>query len=206
MNERWWAEERPELRQLGNAAGQPEGCDLRDNGLRVGAGAGTDWTNDASGLEATARHDAMCVGFDPAEQFSLSARVRVPGARTTFDAGALAVWADSDHWAKLCFEWSPQGAGMVVSVVTNETSDDANAFDVADDAVFLRVARFGAAYAFHCSQDGQTWRFVRLFRLATERPASVGFLAQSPHGPSCRAEFDRVHYDRAGLRHVRDGS
>jgi regulation of enolase protein 1 (concanavalin A-like superfamily) len=36
------------------------------------------------------------------------------------------VWADSDHWAKLCFESTDFGTRAIVSVVTNGVSDDAN--------------------------------------------------------------------------------
>ena len=43
--------------------------------------------------------------------------MRVDAPRTTFDAAVLTLWADSDHWAKVCFERSPRGEDMVVTVV-----------------------------------------------------------------------------------------
>src|SRR5699024_6132347 len=113
------------------------------------------------------RQDATSLGFTPEGDFQFSARVEVPGPRTTFDAGVLTLWVDSQYWAKLCFEYSPQGTAMVVSVVTNGYSDDANSWLVDGDAVYLRICRIGPAYAFHASADGHTWDFVRLFRLDT---------------------------------------
>jgi regulation of enolase protein 1 (concanavalin A-like superfamily) len=47
-----------------------------------------------------------------------------------YDAGTLFLLADDSHWSKLCFEYSPDEQGMVVSVVTRGTSDDANAWNV----------------------------------------------------------------------------
>lgn len=172
--------------------------------LTLTADAGTDWTNDATGGDP--QHGATSLGFAPDGDFQLSARVSVAGPRTTFDAGVLAIWIDEAHWAKLCFEYSPQGAPMVVSVVTNTYSDDVNSAEVVSDAVFLRVSRIGEAWAFHSSADGISWDFVRLFRLYADTPAHVGFLAQAPFGDSCAATFDEVRFTPAAPADLRDGS
>lgn len=111
--------------------------------------------------------------------FQFVARVRV-GFAGTFDAGVLLVWLHERAWAKLCFEYSPDGEPMVVSVVTREVSDDANSFVVDGDQVWLRVSRIGRVYAFHASLDGQTWRFVRAFAFGSDDPARIGFEVQSP--------------------------
>ena len=80
-----------------------------------------DWTNDATGADQ--QHAAASLAFlAPTQPFVLSARITVEGRRTTFDAGALSLWSDQDHWAKVCFESSPQGEAMVVSVVTHRYS------------------------------------------------------------------------------------
>ena len=92
--------------------------------------------------------------------FQLSARVRCTFAGT-FDAGALLLWAGERQWVKLAFEVSPQGEPMVVSVATDGRSDDANAFVVPDDAVWLRISRIGEACALHARLGGEDWRFVR---------------------------------------------
>jgi regulation of enolase protein 1 (concanavalin A-like superfamily) len=172
--------------------------------LRLTAAAGVDWTNDAFG--GPQQHAATLLGFEASGDFSLSARTTVLGERSTFDAGALAIWGDRDHWAKLCFEYSPQGEAMVVSVVTNEYSDDCNSTLVLDDAVFLRVTRAGSGWAFHSSRDGLRWVFVRVFRLAVTGPVRVGFLAQAPLGDSCVAQFDDIRFSTVIPADFRDGS
>lgn len=184
-----------------NGAGE---ASLDGSTLTVTAAAGTDWTNDAFG--GPQQHAATSLGFTPTTDFSLSARVRVRGTRTTFDAGVLAIWADRDHWAKLCFEYSPQGEAMVVSVVTNEYSDDCNSTLVADEWVYLRVTRSGTGWAFHSSRDGREWTFVRVFRLETSGPVNVGFMSQAPNGDECVAEFDEISYRTDVPSDFRNGS
>ncbi len=180
--------------------------DAVDGSLLLRAAAGVDWTNPASGAEQ--QQAATALAFDPgAGDFTLSARVRVAGTRTTFDAAALAVWSDENHWAKLCHEYSPQHEPMVVSVVTDVFSDDCNSGFVGRDVVFLRLARVGAAFAFHSSSDGQVWEFIRVFRLDPgAAPLSVGFLSQAPTGDTCVAVFDHLEFVRKRIDNLRDGS
>jgi len=184
-----------------------EGVARVDGGtLTLEAAAGVDWTNDAAG--GPQQHAATALAFAaPDGDFVLSARVRVAGERTTFDAGALALWCDEDHWAKLCDEQSPQGDAMVVSVVTDGWSDDANGPLLRAPAIHLRIARVGPAIAFHSSPDGMRWDFVRTFRLpVSPAPLSIGFLAQAPMGDGCVAVFDGIAYEERTLADLRDGS
>jgi len=178
--------------------------DQTDGTLTLTAVAGVDWTNDSLG--GGQQHRASALAFTAPASFSLSARVLVDSPRTTFDAGVLALWADSDHWAKLCFEYSPQGEAMVVTVVTNTHSDDSNGPGVKAPWTYLRVSRTGPAWAFHSSGDGHDWSFVRLFRLDTEKPVNVGFMSQAPMGQSCVARFDSIQFSEQSPRNLRDGS
>ena len=147
------------------------------------------------------------VGLPPGGDFMLAARVGVEFG-STFDAGVLLLYADERHWAKLCFEYSPQHRPTAVTVVTREISDDCNSFEVAGNTLWLRITRSGAAWAFHASADGKWWRLVRYFALSGD-PAElvrVGFLAQSPTGPGCTATFDRIAFRSGAPADLRDGS
>ncbi|SFN61596.1 DUF1349 domain-containing protein [Mycetocola miduiensis] len=173
--------------------------------LTLVSASGVDWTNDAFGAEH--QHNATALAFEAPDEFTFSARVSVVGQRSTFDAGALAIWADRDHWAKLCFEFSPQAQAMVVSVVTADGfSDDANSSVVEADAVYLRLTRIGSGWAFHESRDGATWHFVRQFRMTFPEPPLVGFLAQAPMGAACTAVFDRIAFALTVPHDLRDGT
>lgn len=176
--------------------------------LTMRSAGGVDWTNDATGGEQ--QHAAASLAFvAPSTPFTLSAKVTVASDRTTFDAGALSIWADKDHWAKLCFENSPDGDTMVVSVVTNTYSDDVNSHLVTDTSIYLRLASLGNnAWAFHSSLDGKRWNFVRLFNLPTptHAPTYIGFLSQAPFGEHCEAVFSDIHLNHGPLNDTRNGS
>ncbi|RPE78362.1 MULTISPECIES: DUF1349 domain-containing protein [unclassified Frondihabitans] len=173
--------------------------------LTLHAEAGVDWTNDAAG--GPQQHAATALAFiAPDGDFIVSARVVVEGERSTFDAGAIALWRDRDHWAKVCNELSPRGESMVVSVVTDRYSDDCNSAVFDESGVFLRAARIGSSVAFHSSDDGERWDFVRVFRFApAAEPLSIGFLAQAPLGDGCWASFSDIVYAETTLTDLRDG-
>jgi regulation of enolase protein 1 (concanavalin A-like superfamily) len=183
---------------------RPEKADASGNRLTITAPAGTDWFVDPrSGDHADG---APALLFDVDGDFALSARVTVAFAGT-FDAGVLCLRQSADRWAKLCFERSPQGQAMVVSVVTRGSSDDANSVVVDGTTVHLRVCRTGRAYAFHHSSDGHTWHFVRFFTLEDDgAPASAGFLAQAPDQQPCSVVFEDVALAPAVPADLRDGS
>ena len=162
-------------------------------------GAGSD---DAESL----LNAATLLGVPPAGDFQFSARVTVD-FRSQYDAGVLLLWIDERNWGKFCFEFSPAGEPMVVSVVTRGVSDDANAFVVPGRSVWLRVSRIGEAYAFHASVDGSTWTFVRVFSLGDAvGEHRVGFEAQSPTGDGCTVTFTDLRFTGQRLADLRDGS
>jgi regulation of enolase protein 1 (concanavalin A-like superfamily) len=170
--------------------------------LTIAAPARSDIFNDPSGRppsEAAPRLLGRMAG-----DFQLSARVRCT-FEGAFDAGALLLRAGAHAWVKLAFEVSPQGEPMVVSVVTDGLSDDANAFVVDGGAVWLRVSRIGAACALHARLDGEGWRFVRHFALAAPDGLRGGFLVQSPTGDGATARFDEIGFVPERLTDLRSG-
>jgi regulation of enolase protein 1 (concanavalin A-like superfamily) len=170
--------------------------------LTLAAPPRSDLFNDPAGGEPLAAAPRL---LGPVEgDFQLSARVRCMFAGA-FDAGALLLWTGEYRWVKLAFEVSPQGEPMVVSVVTDGRSDDANAFAVEDDAVFLRVSRLAQACALHARLDGEAWRFVRHFPLQATDGLRAGFLVQSPTGDGATARFDEIDFVAERLADLRSG-
>ena len=170
--------------------------------LTMAAPAGSDLFIDPSSGEAKAAAPRLLGRVD--RDFQLSARVRCTFAGA-FDAGALLLWASDRCWVKLAYEVSPDGEPMVVSVVTDGRSDDANAFLVPDGAVWLRVSRRGAACALHARLDGERWRFVRHFALDAPDSLRAGFLVQSPSGDGAEARFNDIAFAPEGLTDLRSG-
>ena len=149
---------------------------------------------------------ATLIGAAPIGDFQFHARVTVEFA-AKYDAGVLLLWIDDRHWAKFCFEYSPDEAPMVVSVVTRELSDDANAFVVDGNSVWLRISRLDHAYAFHASTDGSRWSFVRTFAIGKDlADHMIGFEVQSPTGDGCTVTFDQIGFASTRLGDLRDGT
>jgi uncharacterized protein len=191
----------------------PEGVwrrDEPDGPVIADAPAHTDFYINPAGPDSTDAESilnaATLLGTPPAGDFQFSARVGVD-FKAQYDAGVLFIWLDQEHWAKFCFEYSPAGEPMVVSVVTREHSDDANAFTVPERSVRLRVSRIDAIYAFHASIDATTWQLIRVFRLDGSVPDhQLGFEAQSPTGDGCTVSFDEIRFTNHRLADLRDGS
>jgi uncharacterized protein len=171
----------------------------------VAAAASTDCFVDPGGADGV-HSGARALAIAPSGPWQLSARVTVD-FRATYDAGVLLLWSDDEHFAKLCFERSPQGEPMVVSVVTRDVSDDANAWVVGGDTVWLRISRIAdQTYAFHSSADGRRWDLVRYFALAGIEPMRYGISVQSPTGDGCAVTFEELALSETPLANLRDGT
>ena len=183
--------------------GKPAAWRTVNDVLTIAAGPRTDWFADPGGTSEAILNAPALVG-EVAGDFMFGARVEV-GFMATFDAGVLVVHAGELTWAKLCFERSPEAEPTIVSVVTRGVSDDCNSAVVDGNSVWLRISRLGAAFAFHASTDGSRWRLVRSFALAAGATPAVGFLAQSPLGEGCRAQFDEISFESRRLDDLRSG-
>jgi uncharacterized protein len=167
------------------------------------------WTVDdgpALTIAAPPRSDLF---VDPAGAEPQAGAPRLLGpVEGAFDAGALLLWAGDRTWAKLAFEVSPDGEPMVVSVITDgRASDDANAFVVTGEAVWLRLSRRGTACALHARPEGdERWRFVRHFALDAPAAVRAGFSAQSPTGEGATARFDQIAFAAEGVADLRSGA
>jgi regulation of enolase protein 1 (concanavalin A-like superfamily) len=174
-----------------------------DGSLAITAGGKTDWFIDPAGSFVT--FNAPAALFTPPDASCLlSAKVSVSFA-SAFDAGVLLAMAREDLWAKVCFEYSPQGRPMVVSVVTRGASDDCNSTVIEGREVYLRVAMTRKTFAFHYSSDGRYWHLVRYFSLGAAPGMRMGFLSQSPTGEGCEAVFTGIVYGAGELKDIRSG-
>jgi regulation of enolase protein 1 (concanavalin A-like superfamily) len=174
-----------------------------DGRLSILAGEGTDWFVDPAGGydKGTA---PVALFAPPDDRFLLAARVRVDFA-SMFDAGVLHIRVAEDRWAKLCFEYSPQGKPMIVSVVTRGVSDDCNSVVIDGQEVYLRIAQTPQTTAFHYSVDGQYWHMVRYFTLGKADSLQAGFSSQSPSGTGCKTIFSEIAYRPGVLADNRSG-
>jgi regulation of enolase protein 1 (concanavalin A-like superfamily) len=187
--------------ELDPTDGQVSVIALPHSDIFVAPGAGESAINSVTNLNA-----ATLLAEAPGGDFQFTARVGVDFV-SAFDAGVLLLWLNERYWAKLCFEYSPGGEPMIVSVVNREVADDANSFIGDGRLVWLRVSRIDDVYAYHASIDGVTWQFVRAFVLALEGVSpSIGLEAQSPTGEGCAVTFSNVSFTSTRLADIRDGT
>jgi regulation of enolase protein 1 (concanavalin A-like superfamily) len=173
-----------------------------DQTLSITAGKHTDWFLDPGGAVNIVNAPALLA---PVHQPCMLQALVSSDASAMFDAGVLTVYQADDHWAKLCFERSPQGQLMVVSVVTRGTSDDCNSVPIDGHEVYLRVSVLEKAFAFHYSLDGKLWNLVRYFTLGERNSLEIGFLSQSPTGEGCAARFSEIEFTPQKLSDLRSG-
>ncbi|AIQ57437.1 DUF1349 domain-containing protein [Paenibacillus borealis] len=180
--------------------------------------------DDAIILEATANSDFFCNNGAIAEEgltpesltnapffytevsgdFVL--RVKVShDFRDTYDSSSIMVMQDLTVWAKACFELTDFDTHAVVSVVTNQTSDDANGCNIDGNEVWLQASRSGNAFAFHYSTDGIRFDMMRFFNLPVGETIKVGLLAQAPTGEGGERIYRNFTLENRTVKNIRTG-
>ncbi|MCS7059812.1 MAG: DUF1349 domain-containing protein [Anaerolineae bacterium] len=175
---------------------------IPEGGLRVVTPAQTDYFQDPLGSHT--KDSAPFLWMAVQGDFVAQAYVR-PHFAHTWDAGALMVRYDQQHWAKLCYESTDLPSTAIVSVVTHGVSDDANGVDLTVPDVWLQIARVGNVFAMHYSLDRKQWRMVRLFALPVPHTLKVGLVAQCPVGPAATVDFLHFSIEHRAIKHLRAG-
>ena len=115
-----------------------------------------------------------------------------PAFTSTYDACSIFVYSDEKRWLKNAFEYTDMGTHSIVTVATDNYSDDANGVDILQDNVYLQVIRKGDVFACHYSTNGANFKMARLLRLAVPASIKVGVSAQSPTGEGGFMEFSNL--------------
>jgi len=112
-----------------------------------------------------------------------------PAFVSTYDACAVFVYANEKHWLKTAFEFTDLDTCSIVTVATDNYSDDANGVDMKEEAVYLQIIRKGDVFACHYSTDGIEYKMARLLRLCVPATVKAGIAVQSPTGIGQFMEF-----------------
>jgi len=133
-------------------------------------------------------------------------RVRVShDFKDTYDSATLMMMKDYQVWAKLCFEKTDFDTHAVVSVVTNQTSDDANGCNIEGNTVWLQGTRVNNSFSFHYSVDGQQFYMARFFNLPVDPVVKVGLVAQAPTGKGGYRCFEEFSIRKMTVKNIRFG-
>jgi len=151
------------------------------------------------------KHDAPFLYQEVSGDFVAVVCVK-PNFRDLYDAGGLFIYEDDSHWIKLEFENTDLGYPSIVSVITNETSDDSNGEKMQGfEEVYLQVIRRNDYWVLHYSIDGKEWKMVRYFRFQMKEEVKVGIEAQSPIGNGTKVIFRELQIGNKEIVNIRNG-
>lgn len=170
---------------------QPLSYSVKGASLTLVAGEKTDMFRDPNVTYNT--DNAPKLMFEPDDDFILTTAIE-HSFLNKWDGGAIVLIEDSIHWIKFCFEKDYTGAKRVVSVVTNNISDDCNSIAITGNKAYYKLAKAGNVITLYTSVDGKKWLLVRHLQFNHTKPLKVGFLAQSPTGKKCIVQFSNIQY------------
>jgi regulation of enolase protein 1 (concanavalin A-like superfamily) len=182
---------------LMNWENTPVAYNIKGPVLTIEAGAKTDMFRDPNVTYNT--DNAPKLFFTPDDDFVLTARIQ-HAFTYKWDGGAIVLKADPLHWIKFCFEKDYTGIHRVVSVVTNDISDDCNSVPISQNFVFYKIAKAANVITLYCSGDGNKWYLVRHLQFNAKGPLHLGFMAQSPTGTHNTVTFSDITYQHKKIK------
>jgi len=170
--------------------------DASSSTLVVEPDASTDfWRKTHYGFEADTGH--FLYATVPAD-FVMVAKVKFLPVHQ-YDQAGLMVRVDGDCWIKTSVEYELDEPPQLGAVVTNAGYSDWSVqdFDRARHDVWLRISRKSSDFIVEHSDNGQTWKLLRMAHLnvSDEATADCGLYACSPKGAGFRAEFDLLRIE-----------
>ncbi|TCD02120.1 DUF1349 domain-containing protein [Pedobacter frigidisoli] len=173
-----------------------------DSGFRLLANAKTDFI---CKYKAYIKDEAALFYTERTGDFTIQAEVETKG-NFAYDAAFLMVRESKTRWIKLAVELGVHITYNVVSVITNDWSDDANGELLPANKCWLRITRKGNFWGLHYSLTGKKWIFVRCFGLDLPPSVKVGFGIQAPVGDNCQGVLDGILISNKAIENFRDGS
>jgi hypothetical protein len=139
---------------------------------------------------------------DNRKPFTLTAELK-PEHIVKYDAGMLFIFVDEKHWVKFAFEADERMNTRVVTVRTNESSDDNNHEVVKDSIIFLKISSDARSVGFYYSIDNKIWNLVRVFKNEFSKNILVGIGTQSPAGNGNKTVFYGVEFSETAVKDFR---
>jgi hypothetical protein len=171
--------------------------------ITIIANKGTDLFTNTTGDKSADKSPRVL--FEPRGDFIFSAKVS-GDFTTAYSGGALMVYVNGQHWAKLLFERFKSGHNGIATTVTSSTGDDAYHGTREAQSYYLKVARHGSSYVFYTSENGQEWNFTRHFSLEQNTEVKLGFTAQSPLSASQQVIFSEIEFSNQRFKNYWQGT
>ena len=127
--------------------------------------------------------------------FSFVVRTEFSSSHHRFDQCGVVVYLNSDNWLKGSIEYENERFQRLGSVATNLGYSDWATTDIPATvkSMWYRLSRRGADYCIECSEDGQTFRQMRICHLHEGSGIiRFGIYACSPEESSFEAVFTNM--------------
>jgi len=166
--------------------------------------AKSDYYNSPAGDSNIGKAPLMLTEVDNMLSFTFIAKVK-PEFISIFDAGALFIYADEDHWLKLAFEMDEEMNTRIVSVRTKGKSDDSNHSIIIREDVYLKISSDTHQIGLYYSNDKEIWSLARLFENDFPQRLFVGLSSQSPTGEGNHTLFKDISLSDKPVKNFRMG-
>jgi regulation of enolase protein 1 (concanavalin A-like superfamily) len=142
------------------------------------------------------RNDNAHVLYNTTDEkyFSFTTKVQF-NYTSLFDQCGIAIYQDSENWAKAGIEFHDKNTMWLGSVVTKDGYSDWATTDIDSGihSMWYRLSRRGSDFLMEHSYDGITYKQMRIFHLLkSEDEINFGLLACSPSANSFDALFTDI--------------
>jgi len=186
-----------------NWLNEPKSFDIEKGTLKIVAEKETDFFNNPEDNKKTSTAPVLFQNIKG--DFVAKALVK-PDFSSLWNAVALMVHIDNDNWIKFAFENSDATGRSIVSVVTNNISDDANGVMLKNqDQIWLKLVRKDHIYSMLWSENGKDFKMARLSTLPKVDVVKIGIEAQSPVGETAIHEINHFEIEKITVKDLRKG-
>jgi len=182
-----------------------------ENTLRSGndrldmiSGRETDYFNAPDGKSQKATAPILLTKVDNNKPFTFIAKL-TPQFNEMYDAGALYIYWDDSLWQKFAFEMDEIKNTRIVTVRTNQTSDDNNHSIIIQESVYLKISSDGKQIGLYYSLDKEIWNLARLYKNDYPADLYVGISTQSPIGEGNQTTFEDLSLKQISVKDFRMG-
>ncbi len=164
----------------------------------------TDYFIEPGGAYEKANAPLLLRKIDNTKSFTFTTKL-TPEHDVKYDAGMAFIYVDEKHWLKFAFEADEQMNTRMVTVKTNESSDDNNHETVKEKTVYLKISSDTKSIGFYYSTDDAVWHLVRVFKNEYPQTIYVGVGTQSPAGNGNKTVFEGIEFTNASVKDFRSG-
>lgn len=172
--------------------------------LIIQSGPKSDFFNEPDGSVKYGNAPLLLTGIDNQNPFTFSVKV-TPQFNTTYDAGALYIYLNNNLWQKFAFEMDEKTQTRIVTVRTNNTSDDNNHDVVSKNSVLMKISSDTKSIGFYYSTDSITWQLVRVYKNSYPSKIWIGISSQSPLGNGINTVFEECKITKEAVKDFRSG-